>query len=262
MSADGRHAERRRADRRDLDRQIAELQARSQHIKEQSDRLVGQQQQRLAELRRNVAVMANAAGKETPVALVDIVRFYHPNAMGFLAKCGHYLGKIGELLWDNPRESNTEGGLFPAIFGTVMLIFLMAVTCFPLGVLAGIYLGEYAKEGLLVRLVRIAVNNLAGIPSIVYGIFGLGFFVYGVGGLLDQWFFPERVAAGTPTFGTGGILWASLTLGPADRAGGDRLHRRGVAGDSRGPSAKARSPWGPPSSRPWCACWCRWPRRA
>ena len=120
---------------------------------------------------------------------------------------------LGELLWDNPRESNTEGGLFPAIFGTVMLIFLMAVTCFPLGVLAGIYLGEYAKDGLLVRLVRVAVNNLAGIPSIVYGIFGLGFFVYGIGGLLDQWFFPERVAAGTPTFGTGGILWASLTLG-------------------------------------------------
>ena len=197
----------------DLDGQIAELQAYSQRIKEQSDQLVGQQQQRLADLRRNVVVMANAAGKETPVALVDIVRFYNPNAMGFLAKCRHYLSKIGELLWENPRESNTEGGLFPAIFGTVMLIFLMAVMCFPLGVLAGIYLGEYAKEGFLVRLVRIAVNNLAGIPSIVYGIFGLGFFVYGIGGLLDQWFFPEQVAAGTPTFGTGGILWASLTLG-------------------------------------------------
>ncbi len=197
----------------DLDSQIAELQADSQHIQEQSDRLVSQQQQRLADLRRNIVVMVNAAGKETPIALADIVRFYSPNAMGSLAKCRHYLSKIGELLWENPRESNTEGGLFPAIFGTVMLIFLMAVMCFPLGVLAGIYLGEYAKEGFLVRLVRIAVNNLAGIPSIVYGIFGLGFFVYGVGGLLDQWFFPERVAAGTPTFGTGGILWASLTLG-------------------------------------------------
>jgi phosphate transport system permease protein len=145
--------------------------------------------------------------------LIDIVRFYQPNKMGLLAKCRHYVGKLGELFWENPRESNTEGGLFPAIFGTVMLIFLMAMTCFPLGVLAGIYLGEYAKDGFLVRLVRIAVNNLAGIPSIVYGIFGLGFFVYGVGGLLDQWLFPERVAAGTPTFGTGGILWASLTLG-------------------------------------------------
>jgi phosphate transport system permease protein len=82
-----------------------------------------------------------------------------------------------------------------------------------LGVLAGIYLGEYSRDGLLVRVVRIAVNNLAGIPSIVYGIFGLGFFVYGIGGRFDQWWFPERVASGTPTFGTGGIFWASLTLG-------------------------------------------------
>jgi phosphate transport system permease protein len=197
----------------DLDRQLTELQTHSQHVKEQSDRLVSRQQKQLADLCRNVVVVASAAGKETPIALADVVRFYSPNAMSFLAKCRHYLSKLGELLWANPRESNTEGGLFPAIFGTVMLILLMAVTCFPLGVLAGIYLGEYAKDGFLVRLVRIAVNNLAGIPSIVYGIFGLGFFVYGIGGLLDQWLFPERVAAGTPTFGTGGILWASLTLG-------------------------------------------------
>jgi phosphate transport system permease protein len=197
----------------DLHEQIVALQARVQQIKQQSDRLVAEQQQRVAQLRRNVGVFRTAAGRDVPVALVDIMRCYRPNAMGWVAKCRQYLAKVGELLWDNPRESNTEGGLFPAIFGTVMLIFLMAATCFPLGVLAGIYLGEYAKEGLLVRIVRIAVNNLAGIPSIVYGIFGLGFFVYGVGGLLDEWCFPERVAAGTPTFGTGGILWASLTLG-------------------------------------------------
>jgi phosphate transport system permease protein len=197
----------------ELDRRIAELEAASRQIRERSDRLVTRQQARLAAVRRNCVILANAAGKETPIALADVVRYYQPNAMGFFAKCAYYAGKVGALLWENPRDSNTEGGLFPAIFGTVMLIFLMAISCFPLGVLAGIYLGEYAKDGLLVRLVRIAVNNLAGIPSIVYGIFGLGFFVYGIGGLLDQWFFPERVAAGTPTFGTGGILWASLTLG-------------------------------------------------
>ena len=195
-------------------RRSAEIQARNDRIKQQSDRLVGQQQQRLAELRRNVAVLRNAAGQEharrpgrTSSAATNPTPWVSRPSAGTTSR------KIGELLWANPRESNTEGGLFPAIFGTVMLIFLMAVTCFPLGVLAGIYLGEYAKEGFLVRLVRIAVNNLAGIPSIVYGIFGLGFFVYGIGGLLDQWLFPERVAAGTPTFGTGGILWASLTLG-------------------------------------------------
>jgi phosphate transport system permease protein len=199
--------------RAEIEARIEELQARSGQIKEQSDRLVAEQQQRTAELRRNVAVLSDAAGREKSVALIDVVRVYDPNSMGLPAKAGHYVAKVGEMLWANPRESNTEGGLFPAIFGTVMMIFLMAVMCFPLGVVAGIYLGEYAKEGFLVRVVRIAVNNLAGIPSIVYGIFGLGFFVYGVGGVLDQWLFPERVAAGTPTFGTGGILWASLTLG-------------------------------------------------
>ena len=196
-----------------VDRQLAEWGRESDGIKERSDELVAEQQRRVADLRQNVVVMSNPGAQETPIALVDVVRFYHPNTMGFWAKCWHYVGKIRELLWENPRESNTEGGLFPAIFGTVMLIFLMAIACFPLGVLAGIYLGEYAKEGLMVRVVRIAVNNLAGIPSIVYGIFGLGFFVYGIGGLIDQWFFPEQVAAGSPTFGTGGILWASLTLG-------------------------------------------------
>ena len=101
------------------------------------------------------------------------------------------LAKVWELLSDrSPRVEPGRRACFPAIFGTVLLVFLMAITCFPLGVLAGIYLGEYAKEGSLVRLVRIAVNNLAGIPSIVYGIFGLGFFIYLVGGNLDQWFYP------------------------------------------------------------------------
>jgi phosphate transport system permease protein len=160
-----------------------------------------------------VAVFADAAGQTKRIALVDVVRFYTPNQMGVAAKIKHYGAKIWEMLFDDPREANQDGGLYPAIFGTVLMVFLMAVACFPLGVLAGIYLGEYAKEGLFVRLVRIAVNNLAGIPSIVYGIFGLGFFIYGVGGLLDNWLYPELVDAQKPVFGQGCILWASLTLG-------------------------------------------------
>ena len=193
--------------------EIPTLQADVEKLKAKSDDLVKHQDKLLDSLRKNVVVMRNAAGNATAIPLIDVVRFYTPNNMSVAAKCRYYVARLGELFWENPRESNTEGGLFPAIFGTVMLIFLMAAACFPLGVLAGIYLGEYAKDGPLVRVVRIAVNNLAGIPSIVYGIFGLGFFVYGVGGLLDRWLFPERVAAGTSTFGTGGILWASLTLG-------------------------------------------------
>ena len=80
----------------------------------------------------------------------------------------------------------------------------------PFGVLAAFYLKEYARQGAIVRVVRIAVNNLAGVPSIVFGVFGLGFFVYAIGGTIDQLFYAEALPA--PTFGTGGILWASLTL--------------------------------------------------
>jgi phosphate transport system permease protein len=156
------------------------------------------------------AVFAEVGGKEKEVEVRNIVRAFQPNAMGFGAKTGLYFSRLHELLFDEPRESNTEGGIAPAIFGTVMMVILMSLFCMPFGVIAAIYLREYAKDGPMVRIVRIAVNNLAGVPSIVYGIFGLGFFVYGIGGGLDAWLFPERLP--TPTFGTGGILWASLTL--------------------------------------------------
>lgn len=163
-----------------------------------------------AELNQHAAVFTDASGEEKEIPLTEIVRSYRPNTMGVFAKAWFYAGKIRELLLDEPRESNTEGGLFPAIFGTVMMVLLMSVFSLPFGVIAAVYLREYARDGLLVRLVRIAVNNLAGVPSIVYGVFGLGFFVYGIGSGIDQLFYPERLP--TPTFGTGGILWASLTL--------------------------------------------------
>ena len=164
----------------------------------------------LLELEQNRVVMVEAGGMEQEVRVIDIVRMVEPNALLFGQKMGVYFSKVWELLSDSPRESNTEGGLFPAIFGTVMMVFIMSIFCMPLGVVAAIYLVEYAKEGPIVRVVRIAVNNLAGVPSIVYGVFGLGFFVYGVGGSIDELFFPERLPEAT--FGTGGILWASLTL--------------------------------------------------
>ncbi|MCL6495402.1 MAG: phosphate ABC transporter permease PstA [Ignavibacterium sp.] len=150
----------------------------------------------------------NGRGKTIP--MINIVRVYQPNNMTFLSKLGFTFTKIREFIFDDPRESNTEGGVFPAIFGTVMMVLLMSIFTVPFGVLAALYLREYAKQGPLVRAVRIAVNNLAGVPSIVFGVFGLGFFIYFVGGTIDQLFFPERLP--TPTWGTGGILWASLTL--------------------------------------------------
>ncbi len=149
--------------------------------------------------------------RKVTIKLAHIVRSYHSNQMGVFDKLAMLFSRVHELVWEEPRESNTEGGLFPAIFGTVMLVFLMSILSFPLGVITAVYLREYAKDGPVLRVVRIAVNNLAGVPSIVYGIFGLAFFVYGIGGFIDQTFFPERLP--TPTWGTGGILWASLTLG-------------------------------------------------
>jgi phosphate transport system permease protein len=198
-----------------LSDRLAELRASESELNKQSAQIGDEKSNVEKELGKNAIVLLDSAGREKSIPLVNIVRFTDPNEMGPMAKIGHYLAKIWDLLSTDPRESNQEGGLFPAIFGTVLMVFLMSIFCFPLGVVAGIYLGEYAKEGLLVRMVRIAVNNLAGIPSIVYGIFGMGFFIYFVGTNMDRWIYPERVAAGVnePVFGQGCILWASLTLG-------------------------------------------------
>src|SRR5215470_19903782 len=124
--------------------------------------------------------------------------------MSLAAKGLYYVGNVWALLHDDPRESNTEGGVFPAIFGTVMMVMIMSIIVTPLGVLAAFYLREYARQGAFVSAVRIAVNNLAGVPSIVFGVFGVGFFIYFIGGTIDRWFYAEALP--TPTFGTGGIL--------------------------------------------------------
>ena len=150
------------------------------------------------------------SGKLVEIPLSKIVRAYRPNSLNIFQKVGLYFQKIWEFVSDDPREANTEGGIFPAIFGTVMMVLLMAVLVTPFGVIAAVYLREYAKQGPVTRIIRIAVNNLAGVPSIVYGVFGLGFFVYFLGGNIDQLFFPEALPS--PTFGTPGILWSSLTL--------------------------------------------------
>jgi len=165
---------------------------------------------RYAEMSRDSVAMTVMDGRTVNIPLANIVRAYQPNAMGVFGKIGFYIAKLWEFVSADPREANTEGGIFPAIFGTVMMVMLMSVMVTPFGVVAAVYLREYAKQGPLTRLIRIAVNNLAGVPSIVYGVFGLGFFVYFLGGNLDQLFYPEALPA--PTFGTPGLMWASLTL--------------------------------------------------
>ncbi|HET7291845.1 MAG TPA: phosphate ABC transporter permease PstA [Vicinamibacteria bacterium] len=149
-------------------------------------------------------------GKEKELRALDIYRAYAANQLSWPGRLAVYTSRLWTFFADDPRESNTEGGIFPAIFGTVMMVLIMSIIVVPTGVLAALYLREYARQGALVRMVRIAVNNLAGVPSIVFGVFGLGFFVYFVGGGIDKLFFPEALP--TPTYGTGGILWAALTL--------------------------------------------------
>lgn len=173
-----------------------------------------QLQQQLNELylqaARDSIIVTTSSGRQVEIKLANIVRAFQPNAMSFFDKCLHYVEKFTEFTSDEPREANTEGGIFPAIFGTVMMVIIMSIIVTPFGVIAAVYLREYATQGPLTRTIRIAVNNLAGVPSIVYGVFGLGFFVYFLGGSIDDLLFAEALPA--PTFGTPGILWASLTL--------------------------------------------------
>lgn len=154
-----------------------------------------------------------ASGEKQSIPLESIVQIWQPNRLSVLGKAGVYLARWAEFLADDPREANSAGGVFPAIWGTVAMTLIMALLVAPFGVLAALYLREYASRGWITSAVRIAINNLAGVPSIVYGAFGLGFFCYGVGAGIDDLFFrPALVADGQPTFGTGGLLWASLTL--------------------------------------------------
>ena len=163
-----------------------------------------------ARIGRDAVLMRTAGGQVVELPLSVVLDAYRPNAMGPLQRLGHFLHKAWQFIVEEPREANTEGGIFPAIYGTVLMVLLMSVFVTPFGVLAAVYLKEYAKQGLLTRVIRIAVNNLAGVPSIVYGVFGLGFFIYTLGGGIDRLFFPEALPS--PTFGTGGLFWASLTL--------------------------------------------------
>ncbi|WP_289302668.1 phosphate ABC transporter permease PstA, partial [Methylophaga sp. UBA3996] len=161
-------------------------------------------------LNRDQITVRIADGREADIPMAKIVQAYKPNAMTTLQKLGQYFHNAWEFVSGEPREANTEGGIFPAIFGTVMMVMIMSVLVTPFGVVAAVYLKEYARQGAVVRLIRIAVNNLAGVPSIVYGVFGLGFFVYFIGGSVDELFFQAKLPS--PTFGSPGLLWASLTL--------------------------------------------------
>ncbi|MCW8110960.1 phosphate ABC transporter permease PstA [Yersinia intermedia] len=159
---------------------------------------------------RYTLLLRDMNGQIHPLSLSQINHAWYPNDMTFGQKLRHWAAQTQKFLTDNPRNANTEGGVFPAIFGTVLMVILMSIVVMPLGVIAAVYLHEYAGKNWLTRMIRISVVNLAGVPSIVYGVFGLGFFVYLIGGSLDKLFYPEALP--NPTFGTPGVLWAALTL--------------------------------------------------
>ncbi|WP_082804191.1 phosphate ABC transporter permease PstA [Erwinia sp. ErVv1] len=155
-------------------------------------------------------ILRDVSGQQHRIPLSQILAAWYPNAMSIGAKWQHFGWQIWHFVSNPPGEGPGNGGVFPAIFGTILMVLLMSVVVMPLGVVAAIWLHEYAGNSLLTRLVRIAVINLAGVPSIVYGVFGLGFFVWMMGGSIDRLFFSTSLP--NPTFGTPGLLWASLTL--------------------------------------------------
>jgi phosphate transport system permease protein len=194
----------------DTPENLAQIEKEKQALNEEYNHLREELRDYQAQIKRDSAVFQVMDGQEKELSFAGIISAIKPNEMNLFNKLGAYIHNFYSFLVDDPREANTEGGVFPAIFGTVLMVLIMSIIVTPLGVVAAVYLREYAKQGPLIRMIRIAVNNLAGVPSIVYGVFGLGFFVYFLGGSIDTLFFPEAKPA--PTFGTPGLMWASLTL--------------------------------------------------
>ncbi|MHA7001571.1 phosphate ABC transporter permease PstA [Aeromonas schubertii] len=163
-----------------------------------------------ADAGRDSVSVRDMRGEVVTTPLSKVLDVTWPNEMGLFTKVGYWFHQIGKFVSGDPREANTEGGVFPAIFGTVFMVILMAIIVTPLGVVAAVYLHEYAGKNVMTKFIRIAVINLAGVPSIVYGVFGLGFFVYTLGGSIDRLFYPEALPS--PTFGSPGVIWSALTL--------------------------------------------------
>ncbi|MEC7606264.1 MAG: phosphate ABC transporter permease PstA, partial [Pseudomonadota bacterium] len=183
--------------------QRLEIQAELANLQHQLNQLY-------AQIDRDSVLVRASNAVDVLIPLAEIVRAYQPNSLTLAGKLSLYSQRLWEFLTAEPREGNTEGGVYPAIFGTVVMVLLMSLFVTPFGVIAAVYLREYAKQGMTTRIIRVAVNNLAGVPSIVYGVFGLGFFVYLIGGEIDQLFYAEALPS--PTFGAPGLLWAALTL--------------------------------------------------
>ena len=189
---------------------LADIEAQRDKLNQTYQELENQLVDLYRAFNRDTFTVKTATGHSFVQPISQVVRAWQPNRLSLTDKLAFFADAIVAFVVDNPREANTAGGVFPAIVGTAMMVILMSIMVTPFGVLAAVYLHEYARQGWMTRVIRIAVNNLAGVPSIVYGVFGLGFLVYFAGGHIDQWFFAETLPS--PTFGTPGLLWASITL--------------------------------------------------
>ncbi len=113
-----------------------------------------------------------------------------------------------EFFLSAPTEGMTAGGIFPAIVGTALLVIVMSIVGVPIGTITAIYLTEYARQGsVFTKMIRFAVNTLAGVPAVVFGLFGLGFFVQFLGSGIDRALGGAELRWGQPN-----LLWASLTM--------------------------------------------------
>ena len=198
----------------DLGLPAAELEAEAARLDAQYQALAAEARALREGFPADVLEGADGAGRPLEFPVASLVRAWEPNRLGLGGKLALTASRAWEFVSTEPREANTEGGVLPALFGTFAMTVLMSALVTPFGVVAAIYLHEYARKGPMLRSVRICVNNLAGVPSIVFGVFGLGFFVYVLGGNLDRLLFADelRYNNNTPVLGTGGLLWASLTL--------------------------------------------------
>ncbi|MEM9236582.1 MAG: phosphate ABC transporter permease PstA [Verrucomicrobiota bacterium] len=192
-----------------VDGSVESITAELATLQSEFERLDAERKVIRGKLEQDQFVLEVADGREISVSTGELLHVFEPNRVGFFGRLGETFRRIWSFLSTKPREANTEGGVYPAIFGTVVMTLVMSIFVTPFGVIAAIYLREYAKQGPLVQAVRISVNNLAGVPSIVFGVFGLAFFIYFVGGVVDDIFYPNQDG---PVYKSGGILWASLTL--------------------------------------------------
>jgi phosphate transport system permease protein len=136
-------------------------------------------------------------------------RLEYPNALPWYGAVGRWVGSLRDFLLA-PARADGQGGIGAALVGTFLLVLLMTLLVLPFGIAVGLYLAEYAASTRFTIVLRQVLTQLAAIPSVVYGLVGLGLFVHLLGHRIDSWLYPERLPS--PTYASGGLLWASLVL--------------------------------------------------